>query len=243
MILSLFQFNRGTDSLCEVDIHSHLIPGIDDGAKNMERSIELILRLKALGYRKLITTPHISDMFPNTKAKIVAGFESLKQELISRDIDIEIEVAAEYYVDECFEKVLEREELLSFGGEKRYLLIEFSYFTPLSNLENIIYEIQLKGYTPVLAHPERYTYWHHRFEKYQELKEMGVLLQININSINGYYNKAVQQIAEKLIKSSMVHFVGSDTHHRNHIKSLKSSFCLPLYKKMFQKNNILNDLL
>ncbi|MCH9741458.1 MAG: capsular biosynthesis protein, partial [Epsilonproteobacteria bacterium] len=206
--------------MSSTDIHSHLIPGIDDGAVDIETSIQLIEELKNLGYTKLITTPHVSDIFPNTTKDILEGYRGLKSELLQRNITIELEVAAEYYADEYFGKLLESKDILSFGKEN-YLLFELSYFTPPHDIDNLIYEIQLKGYTPVLAHPERYLYWHYDFNRYYELKEMGVLFQINLNSISGYYNEGIQLIVEQLIKNSLVDFVGSDTHHMTHIKNLK----------------------
>ena len=240
----MFSFLRSNrkDLLSSVDLHSHLIPGIDDGAKDMEASLLLIRELKSLGYKKLITTPHVSDMFPNSSSTILDGFNTLKEELLRQNIDIELEIGAEYYADEKFERLLQKKDILSFGKEN-YLLFELSYFTPPHDIDNLIYEIILKGYTPILAHPERYLYWHSDFNKYKELKEMGTLFQINLNSTTGYYNKSIQRISEQLIKNSLVDFIGSDTHHMTHIKSLKKSFNQALYKKIFKYNRILNDTL
>ncbi|HHC11194.1 MAG TPA: capsular biosynthesis protein [Campylobacterales bacterium] len=225
-----------------VDIHSHLIPAIDDGSKSMENSIELILALKELGYKKLITTPHTSDMFPNTTEIILNGYEALIKELKKREIDIEIEVASEYYADEHFEKLLDTGDILTFG-DKNYLLFELSYFTPPHDLEDLVYEIKRRGYTPILAHPERYLYLHDSLNKYRDIKDMGVLFQVNINSTSGFYNKGIQKVSEQLIQNSMVDFLGSDTHHMTHIKNLKKSLKQTLYKKIFKKNNILNNSL
>lgn len=235
-------FNHNVKTLIKTDIHSHLIPNIDDGAKNMETSIELIRELISMGYSKLITTPHISDMFPNTKESILENYNGLKDELLHRDINIDIEIAAEYYADEYFDALLEKKEILTFGKEK-YLLFELSYFTPHKNLNDLIYEIQLNGFIPVLAHPERYIYLHDNYRKYKEIKEMGVLFQLNLNSLNTYYNVDIQAIAEKLIKDSLIDFIGSDTHHMTHIKSLKRSLKKSFYKKIFKHNKILNDTL
>jgi len=226
-----------------VDIHSHLIPGIDDGSRGMDHSIELVRALEAFGYQKLITTPHSSDMFPNSSERILEGYYQLKERLIKEELSIEIEVACEYYADEHFEKYLMDKDILTFGGTRKYLLFELSYFTPPRNIEELVYEIKLNGYTPVLAHPERYLYWHDEFERYLSLKLEGVFFQLNINSLNGYYNKGVQQTAEKLVKNKMVDFMGSDTHHMTHIKNLKKSFGLSLYRKAFKSNTILNDTL
>ena len=225
-----------------VDIHSHLIPAIDDGSKSMDNSIELILALKELGYKKLITTPHTSDMFPNTTEIILKGYNRLTEELNKREIDITIEVASEYYADEHFEKLLDDGDILSFGY-KNYLLFELSYFTPPHDLEDLVYEIKRKGYTPILAHPERYLYLHDSLDRYRDIKDMGLLFQLNINSISGFYNKDIQRVAEWLISNSMVDFLGSDTHHMTHIRNLKKSFKQSLYKKIFKNNNILNNTL
>jgi len=237
-----FSFFKKSNTNLTVDIHSHLIPGIDDGSKSMEHSIELILALKELGYKKLITTPHTSDMFPNSSETILKGYQALLEELKKRKIDITIEVASEYYADEHFEKLLEADDLLTFG-EKNYLLFELSYFTPHHDLEDLVYEIKRKGYSPILAHPERYLYYHDSLDKYREIKEMGVLFQLNINSINGFYNKSIQKVAEQLINNSMIDFLGSDTHHMTHMKNLQKCLNDGLYRKVFKKNTILNDSL
>jgi tyrosine-protein phosphatase YwqE len=241
MRLAFFSFKEKS-TLISVDIHSHLIPAIDDGAKDIERSIELILSLKKMGYKKLITTPHISDMFPNSSEDILKGYEALKEELRNREIEIDIEVAAEYYADESFEKLLEEGDILTFGKEK-YLLFELSYFTAPQDLESLIYEMKIAGYTPILAHPERYIYFHNNINKYREIKDMGVLFQINLVSLSNYYSEDVRKTVQHLILNGMVDFLGSDTHHVRYIKFLKKSFSLSLYKKIFKHNKILNNTL
>lgn len=236
-------FFSSSSSEVKVDLHSHLIPSIDDGAKDMERAIELIKELKSLGYEKLITTPHISDMFPNSSFDIREGHSLLKRALKEKNIEIEVEVAAEYYADEYFEKLLKERDILTFG-EKKYLLFELSYFTKPFALESLIFEIQEAGYTPVLAHPERYHYFHHSIKAYEELKaNTGVLFQLNLVSISNYYSKEVGEIAKNLIAKGLIDFVGSDTHHKRHTKYLKKSFSTRSYKKIFKKNTILNDTL
>ncbi len=235
-------FDSNSKSLVSVDIHSHLIPSIDDGAKDMERSIELILALKDMGYKKLITTPHVSDMFPNSTKTILDGYANLKLELKKRDIDIEIEVAAEYYADDTFEELLKNRDILTFGKEK-YLLFELSYFTLPSDLDSLIHEIKMSGYTPILAHPERYVYFHNDISQYHHIKSLGVLFQINFISLENYYSLEVTNVVKKLIVEGLVDFIGSDIHHRRYIKFLKKSLNSSLYKKIFKKNTILNDSL
>lgn len=239
--MSFFKFfDTTTKSLVEVDIHSHLIPSIDDGAKDMERSIELILSLKKMGYKKLITTPHVSDMFPNSSQTILDGYANLKLELQKRKIEIEIEVAAEYYADETFDELLNNRDILTFGKEK-YLLFELSYFTAPRELDTLIHEIKMAGYKPVLAHPERYVYLHDSIDEYKHIKSLGVLFQINLNSLVDYYSKEVTQAVKELISHGMVDFIGSDTHHRRHTKFLEKSLNHSLYKKIFKKNKLLNN--
>jgi tyrosine-protein phosphatase YwqE len=241
MILPFF-LNKEKQSLINVDIHSHLIPNIDDGAKDMKRSIELISSLKSMGYKKLITTPHVSDMFPNDSKKILEGYRHLTEELIFQKIDIDIEVAAEYYADERFNNLLKNRDILTFGKEK-YLLFELSYFTAPHDLESLIQEIKLAGYKPVLAHPERYLYLHDSIDNYIALKSTGVQFQINLNSIVNYYSKEVTKVVKQLINYGLVDFIGSDVHHKRHVKFLKESFSDTFYKKIFKKNTILNDTL
>ena len=237
-ILSFIFKNK--KSLIHTDIHSHLIPEIDDGAKSLDKSIELILKLKEMNYTRLITTPHISDMFSNSSKNIKDRYLILKEELSKRDIDIEIEVAAEYYADKSFEELLSKRDILSFG-KKKYLLFELSYFTYPNNLESLIYDIKLAGYTPLLAHPERYVYFHYSFKEYQALKDMGVLFQINLTSIANYYSSDIREAVKKLILNGMVDFVGTDTHHQGHIEALEKSLSMSLYSKIFKYNTILND--
>ena len=244
MTLNFSFLKKQVETKVEIDLHSHLIPSIDDGAKDMERAIELILELKSMGYKKLITTPHVSDMFPNSTETILNGYKDLKDELKRQKIDIEIEVAAEYYADETFEKLLQAKDILTFGGEKKYLLFELSYFTRPQELESLIHDIKLAGYTPILAHPERYTYLHHNINEYINLKaSTGVLFQINLNSITGYYSEEVAKVVKKLISHKLVDFIGSDTHHKRHTKYLKKSFSHSLYKSIFKYNTILNNTL
>ena len=224
------------------DIHSHLIPGIDDGSKSMDESIEMIETFIDLGYRKLITTPHImSHRFPNTRAILEEGLEALKKELQERQLSIEIEVASEYYLDETVMELVEQRDIMTFG--KEYMLFEMSYVQPLHHLEEMIFEIKVAGYTPVLAHPERYIYMHEDFSKYERLKEKGVLFQVNIPSLGGYYSKPVQKIAKRLAEAGMIDLIGSDAHKMSHLNTLREVRSKKTYTKLFGNNTILNNTL
>jgi len=222
------------------DIHSHLIPSIDDGSKDMEDSINMITQLHELGYKKIITTPHImSDGYRNTPEIILGGLEKVKQELAKNNVNVAMEAAAEYYVDYDFERKLDSEKLLTFGNN--YLLFEISYMNPPDNLHHVIFKMQTMGYKPVLAHPERYNFWHREFEKYETFVDKGVLLQMNINSLTGYYSISTKKIAEQMIDKNMISFLGTDCHHVGHINLMKDVVYEPYLQKLVESGTLLNQ--
>ncbi|MEO9570766.1 MAG: CpsB/CapC family capsule biosynthesis tyrosine phosphatase [Polaribacter sp.] len=204
-----------------VDIHSHLLPGIDDGAKDLDNSIELILKMRSYGIKNIITTPHVlGDVYPNSSKIIKNKLEEVQQELKKRNInDVSINAAAEYMMDEQFSKLLKNDDLLTI--KDNYVLVEMSYFSPPINIYDIIFEIQLKGYKPILAHPERYKFYHNDLNNYYKLKNAGCLFQLNLLSLTEQYGKGVQKTTEKLLKEDLYDFVGTDTHHNNHLELLK----------------------
>jgi tyrosine-protein phosphatase YwqE len=207
-------------STVKVDIHSHLIPGIDDGVKSMEESLAMIRGFAELGYKKLVTTPHImSDYFKNTNDIILSGIDKVRSAVNDAKINIELDAAAEYYVDEMFLDKLKKKNILAINN--KYLLFEISYINPPDNLYNVIFEINVNNYTPLLAHPERYNYWFERFEEYYRLKEAGALFQLNINSLTGYYGAQSKKAAERMIDENMIDFIGSDLHGQRHLDSLR----------------------
>jgi protein-tyrosine phosphatase len=210
-------------------MHSHLVPGIDDGVISNEQSLETIRKLMDLGYEKFITTPHImSDTYPNNPTIIREKLSSLNGFLRSSGLNIEIEAAAEYYLDEyTMRAVSEREEMLTFG--KKYLLFETNYLSEPYVLKDFIFQATSKGYQPVLAHPERYQYM--TMEKAQDLVDRGVLLQVNVLSLSGFYMKGAQKMAEKLIEKKMVSFLGTDCHNPSQASALERSFRTPAFKK------------
>ena len=204
--------------ILKVDIHSHLIPGIDDGSPDMNTSISFLENLLELGYEKVITTPHIMmDLYPNNSRIICDGLENLKVELKKRNIKIEIEAAAEYFLDSHFEKLINDNDILSFGN-KKYVLFEMSFITPSQNFEEAIFNLLTKGYTPILAHPDRYSYWHENKKIFPYIRELGCLMQINIPSLLGYYGKPIKNLAFRLIKEGYIDFLGTDMHHDRHLK-------------------------
>lgn len=213
------------------DIHSHLLPNLDDGVRSFEQAEEIILRFKTLGYRKLITTPHVmSDAYRNTNNDILARLQELQEHLRQKDIDIQIEAAAEYYLDEDLHKRLEdNDPLLTFGD--KYLLFETNFLTEPFNLKDFIFLAATRGYKPVLAHPERYLFLQQNLEKAEDLINRGVLFQVNTSSFTGYYSKPVQTTVQKLVDKKWVHMLGSDCHHIQHVKLLESAASMKYFQR------------
>ncbi|GEO04880.1 capsular polysaccharide biosynthesis protein [Adhaeribacter aerolatus] len=214
-----------------VDMHSHLLPGLDDGAGTLEKSLEMIAALGDLGYRKLILTPHImGDFYRNTPVGIREKLNLVSAAVKDKGWEMELACAAEYYLDEWFlAKVKADEPLLSFGDN--YVLIETSYINEPFNFKEIIFSLKAAGYTPVLAHPERYTYLYNRLDALQEIHDLGVLFQVNLNSFSGYYSPAARKVAEKLVELKQVHFVGTDAHALRHLEILPKAAANPYFKK------------
>ena len=205
------------------DIHSHLLPDLDDGVSSFEESEKLIRQFISLGYTKLITTPHImSDFYRNEPEQIQERLNSLKQLLTDHGIEVTVDAAAEYYLDEVLVgKVKNKEPLLTFGSS--YLLFETNFLTEPFQLNEFIFSVTTQGYKPVLAHPERYQYLINNFEKVEDLRNRGVLFQINIPSIVGVYSKPTQKLAINLIEKGWVEFLGSDCHNQMQMDILKSA--------------------
>lgn len=224
------------------DLHSHLIPEIDDGVKTLEESINIITELKNFGYKRLIITPHImSHRYLNTKNTILSGLEKVQNEILKKNIDIKLEAAAEYYFDEYFLELLRKKELLTFGNN--YILFEFSYTTKPIGLEQVAYELLNAGYKPILAHPERYTYYSNNLQLYENLKDLGLLFQINLNSLHNFYGKKPKSAARYLVDNGLVDFIGSDIHSMKYFDSLKSFIQKGNLDYVFKKNQIKNDFI
>jgi protein-tyrosine phosphatase len=200
-------------SVLKTDIHSHFIPAIDDGSPDLETSISLIKKMQELGYKKVITSPHVmSDFYQNSSETILKGLADVRTELKRQNINMEIEAAAEYYIDFDFEQKIGKEKFLTFGDN--YILVELSFMQAPNNLFDMIFKLQLEGYKVVLAHPERYQYYAKK--DYEELVSRGVLFQINLLSLIGYYSPKIQQKTKGLIVENQVSFVGTDCHNMNH---------------------------
>ncbi len=226
----------------QVDIHSHLLPRLDDGVQSYEESEDVILHFQKLGYRKLITTPHVmSDTYKNPTEKILSRLAKLRTYLESQRIDMQIEAAAEYYLDEqVFRMVEQDKDVLTFG--KNLLLFETNFLNEPFNMKEFIFMATTKGYKPVLAHPERYLYLQNDLAKAEDLLDRGVLFQINISSITGFYSKIVQTTAHKLIDRGWVHLLGSDCHHLQHVRLVEEAQQLKYFQKALSLPLINNSL-
>ncbi|WP_293304196.1 tyrosine-protein phosphatase [Pedobacter sp. UBA5917] len=226
----------------KTDMHSHIIPGIDDGAQTLKDALLLARKFKALGYQKLIATPHImADYFRNTPDTINRGLDVLRKGLQENELDLEVDAAAEYYLDETLEKKIRQKEVLTFG--ENYLLFELSYINPPQNLIDFIKTMQDAGYKPVLAHPERYPYYYSAFENYYQIRETGCLLQLNSIALTGYYGSGAKKIAEEMVDNHIVDFLGSDMHHLKHAAALENSLTTPLMQQLLTQHQLGNALL
>ena len=227
-------------SVLKNDIHSHLIPGIDDGSPDMETTINLIQEMQLLGFSKVITTPHVmSDLYRNSTEIILKGLEYVRAELQLRNISMEIDAAAEYYIDYDFVQKIGNEKLLTFGSN--YLLVELSFAEVPNNLFEVIFKLQLEGYQVVLAHPERYDYF--QIKDYNDLVSRGVLLQINFLSLIDYYSSQINKKAQDLIAANMVSFIGTDCHHPQHAELYKGCQTKKYWHDLINSGKLLNSSL
>ena len=223
-----------------VDMHSHVLPGIDDGAQNPAESIELIKRMMALGIKKIIATPHImADYYRNTAETINDALAVLKAELEKEKIDIVVEAAAEHYFDETFEGRINNGKLMVMGDN--YVLFEFSFISKPPNVIPIIQRMKELGYKPILAHPERYPYMD--IDQFRSLREWGLLFQLNTISLTGYYGKEAKKMAESLVDNQLVDFISSDMHHLRHAEALKEALKMPYLEKLMFDYPLKNILL
>ncbi len=229
-------------SFIGVDMHSHLLPGIDDGLKELEESVAFIKVLQKFGYKKLICTPHIlSDLYPNTPQTILPKLKLVRDALKKEGVDMQVEAAAEYMVDHDFAELIAKtpkEELLTING--KYILIEMSYLSPSPNIDQVIFDLRMMGLIPIIAHPERYNYYHHHFEEYERFRELGCKLQVNLLSLSGGYGPHVKKTAEKLLKNQLVDFLGTDMHHDRHLSMLKQLATTPEFYEIVKDAVLLN---
>ncbi len=223
-----------------VDMHSHVLPGIDDGAQTVQDSVVLVKKLIDLGIKKIIATPHIMiDFYRNTPETIGSALEVLKAELKRQNINIPIEAAAEHYFDETFEARVRDGKLMTMGDN--YVLFEFSFINQPPNVVHVIQKMNDMGYKPILAHPERYPFMD--LEQYRHIRGWGCSLQLNTISLTGYYGKEVKRQAEILVDNELVDFISSDMHHEKHAFALQEALRTPHLEKLLFDYPLKNKLL
>ncbi len=207
-------------SFLGVDFHSHLLPGIDDGSPDTATSLQLLEGLRSLGFRSVLTTPHVhGDFYRNTTSGIRAGLQTLQEALpASGAAGLQLGVAAEYYLDNYFLAEVLPQGLLPFGDNQ--VLVEVSMMGWPQNFDGILFAVQAAGYKPVLAHPERY-----QFEKdtkiFEKLKARGVQLQMNLLGPLGYYGPGVKALALQLLEDGLYDYAATDMHHDRHLSTLR----------------------
>lgn len=217
----------------KTDVHAHLLPSIDDGATDVDSSIHLMKGMHELGFQQFTATPHVmQDIWKNDNESIEKSLALLQSALEQKRMDFPIVAAAEYMVDENLELLLKNKSPLR-TIRNNWVLIEISFLQPPLQLNNILFELQLQGYQPILAHPERYLYYANKINELKLLKDMGCKLQANLLSFSGYYGKDVLRFAERLVDQGMINLLGTDLHHQRHLEGLQQlSFSKALQKSM-----------
>ncbi len=237
------EYITGAFDFLSTDIHSHIVPGIDYGSKSVDECINLIEGLYQLGFKKLVATPHIHDIFyRNSNETIKPAFEAVVFELNKTDLDVELAYSAEYYADEHFEEKVNKDELIPL--DKNRVLIETSFVAYDQRVEEIVFNLTTREYKPILAHPERYTYLRDNLRVFKKLVDLGCELQLNINSLGGYYGAEVEALAKELMDRKLVSYLGTDLHNERQLRFLKGiSKKGRLMKQLRQykwKNHLLN---
>ena len=228
-------------SKVKVDMHSHLIPGIDDGAQNMEETIGMLAKFEALGFSKIITTPHIKHpSYPNSSAIILSGLNEVRNQMKELGISLTLEAAAEYFYDESFLEKVKSRDLLTFGDN--YVLFEFSFYHTPTFVDVLFDELIKAGYKPVIAHFERYLYFLGSIEKAVEWRKRGVNIQVNLLSLTGHYGMEIKKQAEMLLDACEFDFIGTDCHRIEHLTILEENLTRPYFEKLnnyMTKNRLL----
>ncbi len=245
--MSIFKiFGKGNEKvnfpigeLMKTDMHSHILPGIDDGATDVEMSIQLMQGMYDAGIRKFVATPHVmADIHRNTPQSIQVAYDELKVALQAHPHLQDVRYAAEFMLDEQYEDKLKAKEILNVFGD--HVLVETPILNRPFNIESLIFITETEGFTPILAHPERYMYLFRKPEEYKKLKDRGCLFQLNVLSLTGYYGKMEKEAAVWLIEQNMIDFLGSDMHHKRHLMNFHKYNIDRKVAKILEKSNFMN---
>ncbi|MBP3762311.1 MAG: hypothetical protein J6I49_00345 [Bacteroidales bacterium] len=246
MFFNLFKTKREPRPIFEAlgtDMHCHLVPRVDDGSKCVEESIECLQTLKAVGYSKVFITPHFCvPRFPNNEEDIKARYEELKRQVKEAGVEIELAgIAGEYRIDSGFAPRLEAPRFLQIAG--KYVLVEFPLHQQLMGCDELIFDMQMKGYEVILAHPERYPYLSVNSSRMEQLKNQGVYFQINALSLGGFYGDEARKKAYTMLDNKWVEFMGTDTHNTLYAQALSDLTCDRKVAKVLETYEFLNKTL
>ena len=222
------------------DLHSHILPGIDDGSPDVETSVALVRGLKELGIHRSCATPHIiGDMFRNNRETITGAQSLLQDALDNEGIEFDLTVAAEYMLDSYFLSLLDdKRNILTV--QDNLILTEFSYAAMPSNPGEMSFAIITEGFSPILAHPERYAYYYNDYNYYHHLHDLGFMFQVNLLSVTGYYGKEAAKAAHYLIKNNLISYAGTDMHHEKHLAALSDAKNQRIFAEVFEGVELLN---
>ncbi len=241
-MFSFFRKKQEAKLFYHTDVHCHLLPGVDHGAQSVEESLELIARQKAMGIDRIMFTSHVTEnTFENTPETLKQGFDMLKAAVYENGIELDMHYSAEYRMDEYWIKQRDEGRLVALPGN--FILLENSYQQELLMLDDIMFDIQLKGYRPILAHPERYPYYAMRHDRYRTLHNAGVKFQVNLLSLAGHYGIGPKQTAEWLIDNDFCDFLGSDMHGERHAAVIEEYLTTKDWRKIAKRldGRLLND--
>lgn len=230
-----------------IDVHSHIVPGVDDGSSKLEESLALIERLVEMGYKGAVVTPHVhSDIYPNNRHTLEPAFEQLRTVTAQRWPEFSLQLAAEYFLDEHFTDCIAAGDLLHFhavddiGQPVKCVLFEFGFHEPPINHEQVIFDLQMAGYTGVLAHAERYPYWHSNQGEVQALADRGIWITVNAASLSGAYGPEMYRVAHTLLENGTAKMICSDAHGMRHMDSLKAISKSPVVHRWIDAGDVLS---
>ena len=242
-MFNFFNKKSKPETICfHTDIHCHLVPGIDDGQKEPEPAADLVERQVTWGISRIFATPHVTqDTFENTPATIEPAFARLKEAVSGRGTDVELYHSAEYRIDNFFQRQLKAGAITPFPGN--YILVENSFVQEAWNFDKLLFDLRLQGMKPILALPEWFGYFFKIHDRYKQIKEAGILFQVNLLSLAGFYNKEVKKVAESLVEKGWVDFLGTDMHHARHADAIEGYLSSKEYRRLASQldGHLLND--
>ena len=209
------------------DLHSHIIYDVDDGSSSIEESIALIKELKSIGFTNIIMTPHYIEgsEYSSENEEKITKLEILREEVKKQNIDINLYLGNEIFINDHIIDGIKENRIYTLNNSK-YLLFELPFHNQIIGLSDIIYEMKIAGFIPILAHPERYAYFQKNKHLIDELKEEGLLFQCNYASILGNYGTGAKKLLKYMLKKEYVDYFGTDIHH------IKKSFVIDNFDKI-----------